>query len=81
MVAANEYDKTTWETYEKKHDTKLIKGDIYAIPSEMFPECDGIIGGPPQTRIVSFEYKSDSKNTLELYLDRGWQFSFRIHNA
>ncbi|WP_065107383.1 HaeIII family restriction endonuclease [Streptobacillus moniliformis] len=33
------------------------------------------------TRIVSLEYKPKSKNTLELYLDRGWQFSFRIHNA
>ena len=33
------------------------------------------------TRIVSLEYKLDSKNTLELYLDGGWQFSFRIHNA
>ena len=47
VVAANEYDKTIWETYEKNHDTKLIKGDICGIPSEMFPECDGIIGGPP----------------------------------
>ena len=28
----------------KNHDTKLIKGDICGIPSEMFPECDGIIG-------------------------------------
>lgn len=33
------------------------------------------------TRIVSLEYKPGSKNTLELYLDAGWQFSFRIHNA
>ncbi|HNZ66417.1 MAG TPA: HaeIII family restriction endonuclease, partial [Planctomycetota bacterium] len=33
------------------------------------------------TRIVSLEYKPNSKNTLELYLDKGWQFSFRIHNA
>lgn len=33
------------------------------------------------TRIVSLEFKPNSKNTLELYLDRGWQFSFRIHNA
>jgi hypothetical protein len=33
------------------------------------------------TRIVSLEYKPKSKNTLELYLDGGWQFSFRIHNA
>ena len=81
VVAANEYDKTIWETYEKNHDTKLIKGDICGIPSEIFPECNGIIGGPPSTRIVSLEYKPDSKNTLELYLDGGWQFSFRIYNA
>lgn len=33
------------------------------------------------TRIVSLEFKPDSNNTLELYLDGGWQFSFRIHNA
>ncbi len=33
------------------------------------------------TRIVSLEYKPESKNTLELYLDGGWQFSFRIHNT
>lgn len=33
------------------------------------------------TRIVSLEFKPGSKSILELYLDRGWQFSFRIHNA
>lgn len=33
------------------------------------------------TRIVNLDFKPNSKNTLELYLDRGWQFSFRIHNA
>ena len=32
-------------------------------------------------QIVSLEYKLGSKNTLELYLDGGWQFSFRIHNT
>ena len=33
------------------------------------------------TRIVSFEIKPNSTNTAELYMDNGWQFSFRIHNA
>ena len=33
------------------------------------------------TRIVSFDFKPNSSNTLELYMDCGWQFSFRIHNA
>lgn len=33
------------------------------------------------TRIVSLDFKPDSSNTVEMYLDKGWQFSFRIHNA
>ena len=47
IVAANEYDKSIWETYEKNHTAPLIKGDIRSIDSDCFPECDGIIGGPP----------------------------------
>ena len=47
IVAANEFDKTIWATYEKNHTAPLIKGDICQIPSSDFPECDGIIGGPP----------------------------------
>lgn len=33
------------------------------------------------TRIVHLDFKPESSNTVELYLDEGWQFSFRIHNA
>jgi hypothetical protein len=33
------------------------------------------------TRIVSMGFVPGRKNTVELYLDGGWQFSFRIHNA
>lgn len=33
------------------------------------------------TRIVNMELRPDYTNTVELYLDKGWQFSFRIHNA
>ncbi|MCL2564296.1 MAG: DNA cytosine methyltransferase [Defluviitaleaceae bacterium] len=47
IVAANEYDSSIWETYEKNHKAPLIKGDIRKIASDEFPECDGIIGGPP----------------------------------
>jgi DNA (cytosine-5)-methyltransferase 1 len=47
IVAANEYDKAIWETYEKNHTAPLIRGDIRKIGSEMLPECDGVIGGPP----------------------------------
>lgn len=33
------------------------------------------------TRIVEFEMKKDSDNTLHMILDEGWEISFRIHNA
>ncbi|MCQ2795164.1 MAG: HaeIII family restriction endonuclease [Bacilli bacterium] len=33
------------------------------------------------TRIVKLEFKPNSTNTVELYMNNGWQFSFRIHNA
>ena len=31
--------------------------------------------------IVHIGFKKNSKNTVELYMNNGWQFSFRIHNA
>ena len=33
------------------------------------------------TRLVALEFKANSDNTVEMYLDNGWQLSFRIHNA
>lgn len=33
------------------------------------------------TRIVHIGFVPDSKNTIELYMDGGWQFTFRIHNG
>lgn len=47
VVIANEYDKTIWETYELNHDNPIIKKDISDVKSYDFPDCDGIIGGPP----------------------------------
>lgn len=47
IVVANEFDKSIWSTYEKNHTAKLIKEDICRVDSSVFPDCDGIIGGPP----------------------------------
>ena len=49
--------------------TKTINPKI-KIPIVMLP-----------TRIVNFDFKPNSSNTVELYMDGGWQFNFRIHNA
>ena len=47
IVVANEFDSSIWETYEKNHKAPLLRGDICQISSDAFPDCDGIIGGPP----------------------------------
>lgn len=33
------------------------------------------------TRIALIDFVPDRKNTVELFMDGGWQFTFRIHNA
>ena len=33
------------------------------------------------TRIICTEFKPESKNTVEIYMNNGWQLAFRIHNA
>lgn len=33
------------------------------------------------TRMKALEFKPGSKNTVEMYLNHGWQLSFRIHSA
>ncbi len=47
VIMANEYDKNIWATYEKNHSSSLLKGDIRQFSADDFPNCDGIIGGPP----------------------------------
>lgn len=33
------------------------------------------------TELIAVKLKKDSKTTVEMYLNNGWQLSFRIHNA
>jgi len=33
------------------------------------------------TEILSMRFKKESKTTVEIYMDNGWAFSFRIHSA
>jgi hypothetical protein len=33
------------------------------------------------TQMVDLRFKAGSSNTVEMYLNSGWQLSFRIHNA
>ena len=60
--------------------TYNLRGTLNRPSSKEQPKIVVPVSSLP-TRIVSFEFKPGSDNTVELYMDGGWQFSFRIHNA
>lgn len=47
-----------------------VKVSIITVPKVKLP-----------TELVTIKFKKDSNNTVEMYLNNGWQISFRIHNA
>lgn len=79
-----------------KHDFyKVISLDARKLTQVQAVNAHGELGKPSKTeksavviptavlptRIVSIELRPDRTNTVDLFLDNGWQFSFRIHNA
>lgn len=57
-----------------------LRGTLNRVSNKEQPKIIVPVSSLP-TRIVSFDFKPGSDNTVELYMDGGWQFSFRIHNA
>lgn len=57
-----------------------LRGTLNQASKESKPKVVIPIAKLP-TRIINIDFKPKSNNTIELYLDEGWQFSFRIHNA
>lgn len=60
----------TYNLHGKLNQASKVSKPKIAVPIACLP-----------TRIVSLGFKPNSTNTVELYMDGGWQFSFRIHNA
>lgn len=54
-------------TLNKRSRTKV---SVMTIPVVQLP-----------TELIALKLKSDSNNTVEMYLNNGWQLNFRIHNA
>ena len=57
-----------------------LRGTLNQSSKDRGPEIVVPVSALP-TRMVSLDFKPESNNTVELYMDGGWQFSFRIHNA
>ncbi|MBQ2972130.1 MAG: HaeIII family restriction endonuclease [Ruminococcus sp.] len=60
--------------------TYNLHGDLNKSSKRSKPTITVPVASLP-TRIVNLGFKPESNNTVELYMDGGWQFSFRIHNA
>lgn len=60
----------TFNLYGTLNKTSKVKVSAITVPLVNLP-----------TELVALQFKSDSKNTVEMYLNNGWQLSFRIHSA
>lgn len=73
-VISIDNEKTTRVNVFNLYGTLNQSGKVKK-PKRIIPQI------PLPTRIVSLGFKPKSKTTVELYMDNGWQFSFRIHSA
>jgi len=73
VVAIDKKRMTEFQSFnlrgELNKDGKHTKATIF-IPVAELPD-----------EIVALKFKTNSTNTVELYLNNGWSLSFRIHNA
>ena len=73
------YKVTSWD---KKKITEIL---VYNIKGTLNQSNSNSKNSIPivnlPTKIVNIDFKSGKNNTIEMFMDEGWQFSFRIHNA
>lgn len=50
-------------------------------PSEVKVSAFEVLQSELPTEILSMRFKKNSRTTVEIYMDNGWAFSFRIHSA
>lgn len=60
----------TFNTHGTLNKPSKVKVSAISVPLVELP-----------TELVALKFKSNSTNTVEMYLNNGWQLSFRIHSA
>lgn len=73
-IVSHDSKRTTYIRSFNMHRT-LNKASTNKSPELFIP----IVELP--TELVQIQFKEQSLNTVEMYLNNGWQLSFRIHNA
>lgn len=61
---------STFNIHDTLNKPSKIKVSAISVPIVELP-----------TELVAIKFKTGSSNTVEMYLNNGWQLSFRIHNA
>lgn len=78
-----EFDFYKVISIDKKHITAIetfnLRGTLNQ-PAEVEPRYEIPVAELP-TRIIDLGFKPGAQHIVEMYLDNGWAFSFRIHNA
>lgn len=79
-----EFDFYKVISVDRQRQTQILSFNLHGtlnLPSRKKKPQQSVPVANLPTRIVKMELKPNSNNTVELYMDEGWQFSFRIHNA
>ena len=82
LIGIKDYYKIV--SHDDKQLTLIHTFNIYGTlnqPGKRFVSAITVPKISLPTELVALKFKSNSKNTIEMYLNNGWQLSFRIHNA
>lgn len=82
LIGMKDYYKVV--SHDKKKLTLIHTFNIHGTlnqPSETVVSAITVPTIELPTELIAVKLKKDSDNTVEMYLNNGWQLSFRIHNA
>lgn len=82
LIGTNDYYKVV--SHDKKRMTLIHTFNIHNTlnkPSKIKVSAISVPIVKLPTELVALKFKNRSNNTVEMYLNNGWQLSFRIHNA
>lgn len=82
LIGTNDYYKVV--SHDKKRMTLIHTFNMHDTlnkPGKIKASADKVPIVKLPTELIAINFKEGSNNTVEMYLNNGWQLSFRIHNA
>ena len=82
LVGIKDYHKIV--SHDKKRMTLVHTFNLHGTlnhPSKEKVSVFEVLKADIPTEIISMRFKKNSNTTVEIYMDNGWAFSFRIHSA